>query len=641
MKKGFRQSMAWLHTWSGLVVGWVLYFVFVTGTIGYFYVEIDRWMRPELPAAVDSPPPPAFLAKAQRYLTVVAPDADSWTIHLPGSRPEGANHSDLRWRRVADGDERPAVDRRATFDPRLGDFRDRSARETGGGHLLYRMHWQLHYIPRSAGALVVGACSMIMLVALISGVITHRKIFADIVTFRPGKGQRSWLDAHTVASVLALPFFVMITYSGLVFFAETYVPIAGIVPDQDDGAVSSTGGRSGRRAALRELDDYLTAAARYWGDGHVRSVRVLNPGDANAVVRLVHDGKETLLRDVGEELHFSGVDGRLIRVDTARGSAATYVESTLFGLHEGIFAGVVLRWLYFLSGLIGCVMVASGLLLWTAKRRGTSAVVGGGGFGHALVERLNIGTIAGLLVAIAAYFWANRLLPVDFADRAAWEAHGLFIVWGLMFVYAAVRSPRCGWVEELSLGGVAFALLPVLNALTTNRHLGVTLPAGDWALAGFDLTAMGFGIALGIIAWQTHRSLQGKAPARGAPIAPPAGIARGLVVGRRSIPARYRLAVASRVIAAAIGGYALTWLAAAAFALLSRDVLGVPAATAMLGATTASFLVYLVVVIAVFSARTATRAWMGLAVAGIPLVVLLMWLNYWSALKSFDCPPSQ
>ena len=25
MKNGFRQSMAWLHTWSGLLVGWVLF----------------------------------------------------------------------------------------------------------------------------------------------------------------------------------------------------------------------------------------------------------------------------------------------------------------------------------------------------------------------------------------------------------------------------------------------------------------------------------------------------------------------------------------------------------------------------------------------------------------------------------------
>ena len=51
MREGFRQSMAWLHTWTGLIVAWVLFFVFVTGTAGYFNYEITRWMEPERPLA--------------------------------------------------------------------------------------------------------------------------------------------------------------------------------------------------------------------------------------------------------------------------------------------------------------------------------------------------------------------------------------------------------------------------------------------------------------------------------------------------------------------------------------------------------------------------------------------------------------
>ena len=46
----FRQSMAWLHTWSGLVLSLILYFVFITGTFGYFNSEIDHWMQPEAPS---------------------------------------------------------------------------------------------------------------------------------------------------------------------------------------------------------------------------------------------------------------------------------------------------------------------------------------------------------------------------------------------------------------------------------------------------------------------------------------------------------------------------------------------------------------------------------------------------------------
>src|SRR5690606_12880194 len=89
---------------------------------------------------------------------------------------------------------------------------------------LYRMHWKLHYLPQMLGVFVVGFCTMALLVALITGVIAHKRIFADFFTFRPRKGQRSWLDFHNLMGVLSLPFLIMITYSGLIFYTVTYVP---------------------------------------------------------------------------------------------------------------------------------------------------------------------------------------------------------------------------------------------------------------------------------------------------------------------------------------------------------------------------------------------------------------------------------
>jgi uncharacterized iron-regulated membrane protein len=524
MKAGFRQSMAWLHTWTGLIVGWVLYFVFLTGTIGYFYVEVDRWMRPELPLAGTPAPLPRLVAAADDFLRREAPHAQSWWIEWPVHRDE--SRLAVSWTTGGPRSE----PRHVVFDPATRQVRVITVRQTGGGYELYRMHWGLHYLSGNRGFLFVGLCTVVLLIALLTGVITHKKIFVDLLTFRPGPGQRSWLDAHTVASVLALPFFLMMTYSGLAFYRALYMPAAVQVLYGGDhrafGAESEPSYRTTpahRTAPMLPLEHFVAEAARYWSDDPAWWwLQVVQPGDAHAEVRLWRADNRTILYD-GEQLQFNAVDGRLIRRVTGGGSMAQRTQSALLGLHVGGFAGPLLRWLYFLSGVLGCAMIATGLVLWTVKRRAKALRNGNWGMGHRLVEQLNIGTIAGLPVGVAAYFWANRLLPAGMADRAAWEMHVLFITWGVMLVYPALRRPMRAWVEELSFAGLAFGLLPIVNALTTGRHLGVTIPHGDWAIAGVDLTVLAFGLLFAIMARTVHGATrEATAPHRMATLAMPA-----------------------------------------------------------------------------------------------------------------------
>ena len=44
---GFRQAQAWLHTWCGLWFSWLLFAVFLTGTLAVFAEPILHWMTPE------------------------------------------------------------------------------------------------------------------------------------------------------------------------------------------------------------------------------------------------------------------------------------------------------------------------------------------------------------------------------------------------------------------------------------------------------------------------------------------------------------------------------------------------------------------------------------------------------------------
>lgn len=87
--------------------------------------------------------------------------------------------------------------------------------------------------------------------------------------------------------------------------------------------------------------------------------------------------------------------------------------------------------------------------------------------------------------------------------------------------------------------------------------------------------------------------------------------------------ARHRWMVASRALAAIVGGYAVAALGAAALAVY----LPLPRADAALTGTLLSFLIYAGAVIWVFAARDAGRAWLGVLLPAA-LLGLALWLRH-------------
>ncbi|HBK45697.1 MAG TPA: hypothetical protein DDZ67_04540, partial [Xanthomonadaceae bacterium] len=505
MKGGFRQSMAWLHTWTGLLVGWLLLLIFMGGTASYYRQEISRWMRPELPAGrVDTA---TAVNSAERYLQRNAGDAQSWNITLPDARDPVLT---MYWLNPAPAPGQEAARRgmygNATIDPATGA--DVAARETRGGDFFYRLHFDLHYIPVVWARYIVGFCAMFMLVAIISGVITHKKIFKDFFTFRPGKGQRSWLDFHNVSAVLALPYHAMITYTGIVTLMFMYLPwgIKAAYPDEENryydesaNRVADTRAAAGTPASMLPLEQLVARARSEWKGAEVGSVAVNHPGDAHASVAVTRHS-EGLSVDAPSIL-FDGVSGQVM-MRTGSPGGATQTRGVMYGLHMAEFAKPFLRLLFFGSGLLGCLMVASGVVLWAVKERPKHQKAGRIGFGLRLVDSLNIGAVAGLPIAFASFFWANRLVPVEAAARAELEVDIFFWAWAAALLAAFAWPRRAMWAWQLYAGALLFAGVPLVNALTTRIHLGVTLPAGNWALAGVDLVCLGLGLCLGVAGWR-------------------------------------------------------------------------------------------------------------------------------------------
>ncbi|KUE87826.1 hypothetical protein ASL20_16560 [Cupriavidus necator] len=521
MRAGFRQSMAWLHTWSGLLVCWVLLLMFCGGSASYFKEEISLWMRPELHRTAPAAEVPAtqVAQNAVRYLSRQAPDAARWFITLPDDRRQAAT---VRWVYKPGQAPRDADGKPRRFDSRLLDPATgaplQAARETRGGEFLYRLHFDLHYMPARWARWIAGFCAMFMLVAIVSGVITHRRIFADFFTFRRGKGQRSWLDAHNALAVLALPFHLMITYTGLVTLLFMYMPW-GIEAAYRGGERAfqaeamlrpRPASAAGTPAALASVADMVAQAERRWQGAAPRRITVNLPGDANATVALTRAEPTTLAHDAST-LEFSGTSGAMLRAYAEDKSAAELTRSVMTGLHIAGFASPGLRALFFLCGLAGTAMVATGAILWAVRTRQqqAKALAAGArpGVGLRLVEALNIGAIAGLPIAFASYFWANRLLPVELAQRPEAEIRWFFIAWAACALLALLRPARGMWRAQLWVGAALFGGVPVLNALTTGSHLGVTLlqGRGPAAVAGFDLVTLTLGIALAAAAWMVGR----------------------------------------------------------------------------------------------------------------------------------------
>lgn len=496
-ESGLRRSMAWIHTWLGLLAGWILFAIFLTGTASYFRPEITRWMQPEIALQPVSPERAAQTAIA--HMQAAFPHDEQWTIYLPDDRTT-ATRIFTRARTNPDPKaSRPPRTPEIRLDPATGATL--SARETRGGEHFYRFHFQLQ-IPHPWGRWLAGLCAMFMLTAIGSGVITHKRIFADFFTLRWRKGQRSWLDAHNVSAVLALPFHAMITYTGLITLVLMYMPwpiAANYAPP--DAFTADAYGReiemkaSGRPAPLIDIAPLVREATAEWRGDRAGRIVVRNPNDSAATIAIVRSGADTLDAR-GQSITYSGADGHRLSASPAPGPAIE-TAGVMLGLHMGWFAGPVLRWSYFLLGLIGAAMVATGLMLWTAKRARPGAVPF---FGYRLVQRLNIGTIACLPAGMAAFLLANRLIPASLPGREDVEVSAMFWVWFGLAAASLMRPVRRAWIETLAVASAICVAVPVANALTTDRGLVQSIMAGDWLFVAVDLVMLSMAALLGFAA---------------------------------------------------------------------------------------------------------------------------------------------
>jgi uncharacterized iron-regulated membrane protein len=555
MFQNFRLSMAWLHTWFGLVLGFVLMVVFFFGALSVFDREIDRWA---IPASRFEPTPmPSYDKILQPVFESMQPNAqarDAMRGEVNGPLPErfdtartwGAytTHRDpvlglFAGYEVANAKKpETLIWALRTIDPRTGESLPDDHLKIGS-QFFYPLHYSLTLNWMSLGYWIVGFAALIMLVALVSGVVMHRKIFRELFTFRPRKAtQRSVLDLHNLTGVVALPFHFFFAFTGLVIFAGIYFPITHTQLEplhelHEKMEAEETGlphDRAGVAAPMASVDAMVAEARRRWAAkdmaGDVGFLTINHVGDANAYVSVYRAGTDRIAL-TGEGMHFKASTGELLREDPPR-TAVDSLNTFLTGLHLQHFRHWLLRWLYVLGGLAGCVCIATGFVFFVEKRKKQHARQGVQG--ARVVDALAVTTVTGMLVATLGMLIANRLLPEampqGWPGKGDMERYGFWAVWALAMVHALARSgpvalglPNPAWREQCWAVAVMAVVAVVLNWLTTGDHLLKTLGAGYWPVAGVDLFMLAGAVLAVVVARRLKRRMAAAVPARSAEVA--------------------------------------------------------------------------------------------------------------------------
>ncbi len=533
MFNGFRIAMTWVHTWFGLVLGFVLMVCFFFGALSVFDREIDRWAIPE--TRFEPQPMPSF----DRLLLPVleqqlSPDEQEYAANMPKLHDAGKGPMTPRlelpvdeyWAYTTHRDpvlaagggfrvphpKDPTLENhihgRVTIDPRSGTVLRDDALKIGSDWF-YPLHYKLQWEWKDLGYWIVGLAAFSMLAALVTGVIIHRKIFREFFTFRPWKQtQRSALDLHNMTGVVALPFHFFFSFTGLVIFASFfYFPLSHTLlkPLHDQHAVleAQRAGlpyeRAGVAVPMASVDAMVREAKRRWAArdmaGEVGFLTVTHVGDANSFVSIYRAGSDRVSL-VGEGIHFKASTGEVQYEDPPR-AAVSEINEFLTGLHLQHFEHWLLRWLYVLGGLLGAVCIATGFVFFVEKRKRQHAKMGGQG--SRVVDALAVTTVTGMVIAAVGMLVANRLLPIDLPGKGDWEKWVFWAVWALTMAHAFWRSAPVAqgrlnpaWCEQCWALGVLAIAAVLLNWVTTGDHLIKTVFTDTyWAVAGVDLSLLG------------------------------------------------------------------------------------------------------------------------------------------------------
>ncbi|MFJ2991064.1 PepSY-associated TM helix domain-containing protein [Pandoraea sp. NPDC087047] len=469
-----------VHTWAGIVAGFALFVAMLGGALTVFHHEIERWEQPatrHVPLSLAQTEQLADMVRAQfpaarEHMGVVLPSHSSVPFAY-WLQPSGA-WMQARLRLNADGSAASLV---------TGDARP------GLSNAINALHYSL-LVP-TYGLYLMGVVSLFYGMALISGVIVHLpRVTRDIFALRPGRNlKRFWQDAHNAIGVLSLPFHIIFALTGALLCLSVPLMMAFNVLTFQNKLTPQfeqmTGSVPAKMAPVDgkplDLQAVLARAEHAAPDVEATAVAWSRYGQPDAVAEVYGEANDSLGVFAAVAVRLN--DGAIVGQHSPGVRDVNHaVLSMIYGAHFGNFAGDAMRWVYFVLGLMGAVLVYSGNLLWLESRRKRNTALQPANLRW--MAKATAGVFLGTCLGIAVAFVGALVAPGT-------TALSIFVVTiALSLLFAALTAPAVAATGLLVATALVCLSIPVADALLTADNLVRTIADGDWVLAGIDLTAI-------------------------------------------------------------------------------------------------------------------------------------------------------
>ncbi len=343
------------HSLIGITFGALLFLICFTGALAVFYEEIERW---EQPTAEEHNPP--SLAAIETTLNQVLQNPELTTEHMYLVFPNEA----LPRYKIANEREGWYLNSQGELDVPATDH---------VSHFITGLHNQLT-LPENIGIYLVSLLGIILTGMIISGFCAHPNIFKDAFHWRTHRSQQlKEVDTHNRLSVWGAPFYLMMAitgayfgFSGLLFGAYSSV----FYPGTQEELVSEIFGEEPHltgQASTVNLTKTMAEVKEINPTGKPLFAIVHDGGTENQFVEVFMQHPDRLI--YSENYQFDTAGNYLGKAGFSDGETAKQMAYSVYRLHFGHFAGLPIKFLYFILGLALAYVCISGINIWLIKRR--------------------------------------------------------------------------------------------------------------------------------------------------------------------------------------------------------------------------------------------------------------------------------